>query len=169
MSKLGNHQNPGCWLVHLFRIWERSKTDPSPNRRFRRWLFPLSMNKNLRFFHVKAWKSSKSWIIFKNKFRKKFLKPRRLAVSGGVSFWPLPYQKRHVSKKSIVFLISQTKLMKFKGLKRCQNYRSIKIDSKSQHKIHIKTWKTSKSWVLASTSVFDMGEVKNWPLPKAGV
>ena len=45
-----NHQNPWFWGAYPLRIWERSKTDPSPKRVFRRWLFPLRMNRKLRFF-----------------------------------------------------------------------------------------------------------------------
>ena len=50
LSIFENHQNPWFWGAYPLRIWERSKTDPSPKRVFRRWLFPLRMNRKLRFF-----------------------------------------------------------------------------------------------------------------------
>ena len=52
LSNFENQQNPGFWGAYPSFIWERSTTDPARKRVFRRWLLPLSMNKNLRFSNV---------------------------------------------------------------------------------------------------------------------
>ena len=52
LSNFENQQNPGFWGAYPSFIWERSKTDPARKRVFRRWLLPLTMNKNLRFSNV---------------------------------------------------------------------------------------------------------------------
>ena len=51
LSNFENPQNSGFWGAYPSFIWERSTTDPARKRVFRRWLLPLTMNKNLRFYH----------------------------------------------------------------------------------------------------------------------
>ena len=52
LSNFENSQNSGFWGAYPSFIWERSTTDPARKRVFRRWLLPLTMNKNLRFSNV---------------------------------------------------------------------------------------------------------------------
>ena len=89
LSNFENQQNPGFWGAYPSFIWERSKTDPARKRVFRRWLLPLSMNKNLRFSNVStcwsvtpAYQRSPKTPIFPNfasmaRFLTKKLKMRR--------------------------------------------------------------------------------------------